>query len=127
PSRRRWSAALISIGVVLAAISATAIVLASRPRSVVSRRLAQLVPPAETPRLLRSLLVTRELAQSGLGWREADLVRAKIVGALLAAALAAVVGLFAPIGPLVLFAAAYTGFILPTLHVDRIAAQRRSE
>jgi Flp pilus assembly protein TadB len=117
---------LISIGVVLVAISVAAVVLASRPRSVVLRRLAQLVPRAETPHLLGSLLVTRELAQSGLGWSEGELVRAKIVGALLGAALGAVVGLFLPIGPLVLFAAAYAGFILPTLHVDRVAAQRRS-
>jgi pilus assembly protein TadC len=73
------------------------------------------------------MLVTRELALGGLGWSEGELVRAKIVGALIGAALAAVVGLFAPIGPLVLLAAGYAGFILPTLHVDRIAAQRRTE
>jgi Flp pilus assembly protein TadB len=118
---------MISVGVVLAAISLAAAILACRPRSVVLRRLAQLAPRADTPRLLSSLLVTRELAQSGLGWSEGELVRAKIVGALLGAALAAVVGLFAPIGPLVLLVAGYAGFVLPTLHVDRVAAQRRSE
>jgi Flp pilus assembly protein TadB len=118
---------LISIGVLLAAISVAAAIVASRPRSVVLMRLAQLAPRAGTPRVLGSLLVTRELAQSGLGWSEGELVRAKVVGALLGAALAAVVGLFAPIGPVVLFAAGYAGFILPTLHVDRVAAQRRSE
>jgi hypothetical protein len=118
---------VILIGVLLAAISLAAAVLASRPRSVVLRRLGQLSPRGETPRFLRSMLVTRELALGGLGWSEGELVRAKIVGALIGAALAAVVGLFAPIGPLVLLAAGYAGFILPTLHVDRIAAQRRSE
>jgi pilus assembly protein TadC len=73
------------------------------------------------------MLVTPELAQSGLGWSDGELVRAKIVGALAGAALAAAVGLVAPIGPLVLLACGYAGFILPTLRVDRAAAQRRSE
>lgn len=118
---------MISIGVALAAISLAAAVLASRPRSVVLRRLARLAPRAGTPRLISSMLVTRELAQSGLGWSEGELVRAKVVGALLGAALAAIVGVFAPTGPLVLVAAGYAGFIVPTLHVDRVAAQRRSE
>jgi Flp pilus assembly protein TadB len=118
---------LISVGVVLAAISLAAAVLASRPRSVVLKRLALLAPRAETPRVLSSLLVTRELAQSGLGWSGGELVRAKIVGALIGAAAAAMVGLFVPIGPLGLLLAAYAGFILPTLHVDRVAAGRRSD
>jgi pilus assembly protein TadC len=43
------------------------------------------------------------------------------------AALAAVLSVIAPIGPLVVVAAAYAGFILPTLRVDRAAADRRSE
>jgi hypothetical protein len=90
-------------------------------------RLAQLAPRGQTPRLVRSLLVTGDLAQSGLGWTESDLVRAKVVGALAGAAFTAAVTLIAPIGPLVVIAAAYAGFILPTLRVDRAAAHRRSE
>jgi len=101
--------------------------MASRPRSAVGMRLAQLTPRAHAPRLVRSVLVTRDLAQSGLGWSESDLLRAKIVGALAGAALAAAMSLVAPIGPLVVVAAAYTGFILPTLRVDRAARHRRSE
>jgi pilus assembly protein TadC len=72
------------------------------------------------------MFVTRELAQSGLGWSDGELVRAKVVGALVGAALGAAVGLVAPIGPLVLVALSYAGFILPTLRVDRAAAHRRS-
>jgi Flp pilus assembly protein TadB len=102
-------------------------VLASRPRSAVGIRLAQLAPRRSTPRLARSLLITGDLAQSGLGWGESDLVRAKLVGALAGAALAAAMALIVPIGPLAVGAAAYCGFILPTLRVDRAAAQRRSE
>jgi pilus assembly protein TadC len=54
-------------------------------------------------------------------------VRAKVVGALTGAALAAALSLIVPIGPLVVVAATYAGFILPTLRVDRAAADRRSE
>ena len=114
-------------GALLAATSLAAAVLASRPPSEVGKRLARLAPRTETPRLVRSVLVTRDLAQSGLGWSDDDLIRAKIVTALVGAALAASAAVFAPIGPLVVVAAGYTGFILPTLRVDRAAAQRRSE
>lgn len=79
------------------------------------------------PRLVRSALVTGELAQSGLGWSESDLVRTKIVAALSCAAFAAAMSLIVPIGPLVVVAVAYLGFILPTLRVDRAAARRRTE
>jgi Flp pilus assembly protein TadB len=90
-------------------------------------RLARLAPRGQTPRFARSLLITRDLAQSGLGWSESDLVRAKCVAALTGAALAGAVSLIVPIGPLVAVVAAYVGFILPTLRVERAAAHRRSE
>ena len=105
----------------------TAALLASRPRSAIGVRLARLAPRGQTPRLARSLLITGELAQSGLGWSESDLVRAKFVAALTGAAIASAVGTIAPIGPLVVVGVAYVGFILPTLRVDRAAARRRSE
>jgi pilus assembly protein TadC len=38
----------------------------------------------------------------------------------------AAVGVIAPVGPVVVVAAGYVGFILPTLRVDRAAAHRRS-
>jgi Flp pilus assembly protein TadB len=102
-------------------------VLASRPRSAIGVRLALLAPRGQTPRFARSLLITRDLAQSGLGWSESDLVRAKFLAALAGAALAAATSLILPIGPLMVVGAAYAGFILPTLRVDRAAAHRRSE
>ncbi len=104
-----------------------AAVLAIRPRSAVGTRLAQLAPHGRTPRLAGSLLVTKDLAQSGLGWSETDLIRAKFVGALSGAVLTAALSLILPIGPLVVVASAYAGFIAPTLRVDRAAANRRSE
>ncbi len=54
-------------------------------------------------------------------------MRAKFVTALGGAAFAAAVSLIAPVGPLVVVAAAYGGFILPTLRVDRAAARQRSQ
>ena len=111
----------------LAATSITAAVLASRPRSAVGARLARLAPRVNTPRLARSLLVTGDLALSGLGWSETDLVRAKLVAGLTAAAIAAALSLVAPIGSLVVVVSGYAGFILPTLRVERAAARRRSE
>jgi Flp pilus assembly protein TadB len=111
----------------LAATSITAAVLASRPRSAVAARLARLAPRGHAPRLARSLLVTGDLAQSGLGWSEIDLVRAKFVVGLTGAAIAAALSLIAPVGPIVVVASAYAGFILPTLRVERAAARSRSE
>lgn len=79
------------------------------------------------PRLVRSVLVAPDLAQSALGWSAGELVRAKVVAALVAATVVAAVSLFAPIGPILVIAAAYVGFIVPTLRVDRAVARRRSE
>jgi hypothetical protein len=54
-------------------------------------------------------------------------VRAKLVLALVGAAITAAIGLFVPIGALVVAAVGYAGFIAPTLRVERVAAFRRSE
>ena len=104
----------------------SAAILAIRPRSAIGRRLAQLAPRPRAPRVVRSILVTKDLAQSGVGWSESDLVRAKLVAALAGATFAAVVSAIVPIGPLAVILAAYGGFILPTLRVDRAAARQRS-
>jgi tight adherence protein C len=76
---------------------------------------------------VRSVLVTNDLAQSGLGWSEVELVRAKVVCALLGAAVAALVAVFVPIGPLVVVGAAYVGFIAPTLRAEHLAVCLRKE
>ena len=118
---------MIVVGAALAATAVLTAVLASRSRSAVGKRLARLAPRAQLPDRVRSVLVTPALVQSGLDWTEADLVRAKIVLALVGAAAAAVLGLFAPVGLLVVAGAGYAGFIAPTLRADRAAASRRSE
>jgi Flp pilus assembly protein TadB len=79
------------------------------------------------PAVVSSMLVTRNLAQSGLGWSDDDLVRAKIVAALVGATLSACIAALVSIGPLIVVAAGYVGFVLPTLRVDWTAARRRSD
>ena len=118
---------MIIVGTVLVATSFAAAVLASRPRSAVGKRLARLAPRAHVPERLRSVFVSRELLDSGLGWAAVVLMRAKVVLALVAAAAAASIGLIVPIGFFVVAAAGYVGFIAPTLRVERVAAFRRAE
>ncbi len=76
---------------------------------------------------VHSWLITRELTRSGLGWSEVDLLRAKFVSALVAAAVVAAVGSALPIGGAFVVAAAYVGFVTPTLYVERAAARCRGE
>src|SRR5437870_3844406 len=118
---------MILIGALLATCAGTAAVLASRPPSMIRRRLAQLSPRPVAKSRIRSVLITHELSRSGLGWSEIDLLRAKVVAALLAAALVAVVGLVIPIGPAFVVAAAYAGFVTPTVYVERAASRCRAE
>jgi Flp pilus assembly protein TadB len=89
--------------------------------------LARLGPPIEAPARISSLLVTRGLTHSGVGWTGADLVRAKIVGALGAAAVVAGLCVIIPLSEVLVAAAAYAGFVFPTLYVDRAAARRHLE
>jgi Flp pilus assembly protein TadB len=56
-----------------------------------------------------------------------QLLAVKIVSALLGALIAAIVALALPIGPVVLLAALYLGFVLPSIYVERQAARRRGE
>lgn len=115
------------IGATLAAFALLATVLASRPSSTVRRRLALLAPRPAPLSGIRSWVITRELAQSGLRWSETDLLRAKVVLALAAAAVVAGVGLAIPIGPAFVAAAAYAGFVAPTLYVERAASRCRAD
>ncbi len=67
------------------------------------------------------------LRASGLGIAIEDVVAAKIALALVGALLAAIVALVLPIGVIFVIAAAYVGFIVPSLVVDRRAVLRRRE
>ena len=100
-------------------------ILATRPRSRIVARLARIAPGGEVPSRLRRLVSHRALSQSGLGWTEAQLLAAKAIGAVAGAALASAFTLIVPIGPVVLAAAAYGGFVAPSILVERAAARRR--
>jgi len=118
------------LGAVAAAVSVVLLVLGMTPRSRVAARLNALRRPS-TKRLggLRSVRVIAPatLRASGLSIAIEQLVAAKIALALVGALLASVIALLVPIGPLVIAAVAYGGFILPSIVVERRAAQARAE
>lgn len=105
-------------------------VLAAAPRSDVAARLDFLRPPStHVFARLRGvqLIPPATLRASGFGIAIEHVVAAKIALALVGAVLAAVIALVLPIGPIVVIGAAYLGFILPSLVVQRQAAVRRRE
>lgn len=117
-------------GAVAAALCVTLVVLAAAPRSRVSVRLAAFRP--KTGRAVASLrslrlIAPEQLIASGMGVGIEQLVAAKLALALAGALLAAVIALIVPIGPLVVVALGYAGFILPSIAVERRAARRRAE
>jgi len=117
-------------GAVAAAVSVVLVVLGLTPRSRVAARLNALRRPG-TKSLVRlravHVIAPATLRASGFSIAIEQLVAAKIALALVGALLAAVIALVVPIGPLVIAAAAYGGFILPSIVVERRAAVRRSE
>ena len=114
-------------GAILAATATAAAVLGARRRSAVGRRLARLAPTVDVPTRMRRLLVAPELERSGIGVSATELVRAKVIGALAGAAVGATLVLVAPVGIVAVALLSYAGFVLPTVHVERlIAAERRA-
>ena len=118
------------VGAAAAAACVVLLILAAAPRSRVSARLDAVRPT--TARALAGLRVVRLIAPatlnaSGFSITIEQLVAAKLASALVSALLAAVIALVVPIGALVVFAAAYGGFILPSIVVERRAALRRGE
>jgi tight adherence protein C len=117
-------------GAVTAAACVVLLILAAAPRSRVAARLNALRPSrANMFAGLRSfrLIAPATLKASGFGIASEQLVAAKIALGLVGALLAAVIALVVPIGALVVVAAAYGGFILPSIVVERRAASRRRE
>jgi Flp pilus assembly protein TadB len=117
-------------GAIAAASCIALLILAAAPRSRVSARLNALRPTtARAFAGLRDLRVIAPatLSASGLGISIEQLVAAKLALALLGALFAAVIALVVPIGIVVVFAAAYGGFILPSVVVERRATLRRGE
>jgi Flp pilus assembly protein TadB len=112
-------------GSLLAGCAVLAAILALRRPSDVLGRLAMLAP---RPSRSSSVFVSpRDLELSGAGWSGAQLLAIKIVVAGAAAAVALAFALLVPIGPAVVIAAAYGGFVLPSVRIERRAAGRRSD
>lgn len=117
-------------GAAAAAACVVLLILAAAPRSRIAARLNAIRPPSTKVFAgLRGLqlIAPATLSASGLGIAIEQLVAAKIALALVGALLAAVVALVLPIGALMVVAAAYGGFILPSIVVERRAARRRRE
>lgn len=117
-------------GAVAAAACITLMVLALAPRSRVLARLNILRP--SSGHVLAGLrriefVAPATLRASGFEMAAEQLVAAKIGSALVGALLAALVALVVPIGALVVVAAAYAGFVLPSVVVERRAVRRRRE
>jgi tight adherence protein C len=118
------------IGATAAALCTILVVLAVAPRSAVAARLDFLRPSSgHVFARLRGLPLVSPatLRASGFDISIEHVVAAKIALALVGALLAAVIALFLPIGAIFVIAAAYVGFILPSLVVQRQAALRQRD
>jgi hypothetical protein len=118
------------VGAAAAALCVAFFTLAALPRSRVVSHLNALRPSGRSTfaRLrLVPLMTSKALTASGLGLAAEQLMAAKIALALVGALLAAVISLLLPIGPLLIAAVAYVGFILPSIVVERRAHLRRRE
>jgi tight adherence protein C len=67
------------------------------------------------------------LSQSGIGWTTPQVTALKVVVAIAFATIASAVALVVPIGLAVVAAAGYAGFILPSLHIERLARRQRDD
>ena len=118
------------MGAVAAGFCIILLVLAAMPRSGVAARLDFLRPSgADMFTRLRGLrlIAPATLRASGFDIEIEHFVAAKIALALVGALLAAVTSLYLPIGVIVVLAAAYLGFILPSIVVHRHAAVRQRQ
>ena len=117
-------------GAAAAAACVVLLILAVAPRSRVAARL-NLLRPSTTRAFARlrgfRLIVPATLTASGVAVSIEQLVAVKIAAGLLCALLAAVIALIVPIGALVIIAAGYGGFVLPSIFVERRAARFRRD
>jgi Flp pilus assembly protein TadB len=117
-------------GAAAAAVCVVLLILTAAPRSRVAARLNAL-RPSNVNAFARvrgfRLVEPATLRASGFAISIEQLVAVKIALALVGALLAAVIALIVPIGALVILAAAYGGFILPSIMVERRAALHRRD
>ena len=118
------------LGAAAAAACVVLLILAAAPRSRVATWLNALRPTTARAvggaRGLR-LIDPATLTASGLRISPEQVVASKLAAALVCALFGAVIGLMVPIGALVVVAAAYAGFILPTIVIEQRAGVRMRE
>jgi tight adherence protein C len=116
-------------GAAAAAACVVLLILAAAPRSRVATLLNAFRPPATRVLGLRGLrlIAPATMTASGFGITTEQVVAAKLAAALVCALLGALIGLVVPIGALVVVAAAYVGFILPSIVIEQRAAMRMRE
>lgn len=121
---------MIAVGALAATACVVLLALAVAPRSRIAARLSA-VRPSQRSAFARlgglQLIAPVTLRASGFAIEVEQFVAAKIAVAMAAALLAAVIALIVPIGPLVVLAATYVGFVLPSIVVERQAGVRRRE
>lgn len=114
------------LGALCAAIATCSAALAVRRDSAVQRRLSRL-GLAVGRRSRWHLVSDRDLAQAGLMRSQADVLGAKLVGALCGATIGLAIGAASGLGVVAAIAGGYCGSVLPSLAIERRAAGRRAE
>ena len=114
---------MIVAGALLAGVAAFAAILSRRATSRIGRRLAIIAPTRSPGSALRSL----DLRHADVDVDAGRIGVVKAASALAAAVMAAILSLVVPIGPLLIGAGAYAGFVAPSLWIEARAAARRRE
>lgn len=111
----------------LAGLAAVCLCLGLRAPSAVRRHLDLLAPRTRERSPWRRVMSDRELRHADARLTSEQLVAAKVMGASCGVLLMATLGLFVSIGPLVVAAAGYLGWICPSLVVASRARRARSD
>lgn len=117
---------MIGIGAVLAAVAVAAGLLGLRTGSPIARRLAAIAPAGPVARRRWQGTSEIDLHHAGVPIGMERFVALRIACSIAASLLAAVTTLVAPIGPAAVAVAAYAGYLVPALVIDRRAAASRS-
>jgi pilus assembly protein TadC len=117
---------MIAIGAVCAAAVAVVLCFAGRRDTVVQRRLALLAPTLRRAPPWRPV-GDRDLRQAELVRTQTELIAAKILGVVIGGILGALAGGLVGVAAPAAGAAAYAGFVTPSIAVERRAASRRRD
>jgi pilus assembly protein TadC len=111
----------------LAAVACAALVLSRIRASAVDRRLAIVAPLRTLGSPRRRVMSDIDVRHAAIGIGHDRIIALKVAAAGAGALIAALVGLAVPVGPAVVLAGAYAGFVLPSVWVEGRARGRRRE